>query len=152
MSQAELVSEMKRRLNLLRRLSGSLLRSRDAIVHLNLDALLEATAEQNSLCRELHDQQAGIKIRYAEGKVVAGKDGAAPVLSLTLTASEPEESAAWARELAEAQEEVRTAARINGMLLQRCSRTTACLRNFWLRYSETYANPRAAWAAGAERR
>jgi hypothetical protein len=141
---------MKRRLEFFRRLSESLVRSRNAIVHLDLAALLETTTEQESLCSELRQQQ--VSMVRGGFSVIAGRGSAGSVLSFTGAGAELEAASALSRELAKAQSDVRIAARINGALLQRCARTAACLRNLYLRYSGTYANPGSPSAAGANRR
>jgi hypothetical protein len=123
-ASSRLRAQLERRLELFHRMTASLVRGRTAIVARNLDGILEATAEQESLCAEL---------RHLLAQTAANP---AAQVAAALPAD-------LCRRLREAQEELRFASRINQILLNRSSFTATVLSRLYLSCSGTYTNPAA---------
>jgi hypothetical protein len=135
--KAELFAMLARRLALLKSLVASLLRSRDAIVGLDLDGIYNSVAEQQSLCGELRKLQTALLCQ-------PGGAGRTPEDGVTLpsfSSAELERVAALRREMGEVERDLRRQARVNSSLLRRCGRTAACLRTLYQSCLGTYADP-----------
>ena len=144
-----LASQLERRLALFRRMSESVLRARQAIVEHNLEGILETTAEQQSLCGELRRLLAQRAV-HGGSRVALARPATPAALSVPLTVppADSEPVTALCQQLAEAQRELRFAARVNEILLRRSSMTAAALSNLYMSCSGTYDNPRAGSSAG----
>ena len=138
----ELLSQLERRLELLRAISASLVRSREAILRLDSDDMLKTAAEQQSLCTELRQLQASL-IANSGGPL----SQTPTAVTLRLAPAELQRAGALRRELADAEREVRNAARLNAAVLRRSGRTAASLRNLYLSFVGTYTNPNSLGSA-----
>ena len=146
----ELLSQLQRRLALLRAISASLEQSREAILRLDSDNMLKTAAEQQSLCTELRQLQASLI--DASGRPTSKvQRGSTTVVTLRLSPAELQRAGALRRELADAEREVRNAARMNAALLRRSGQTASSLRNLYLSFVGTYSNPFSSGTAGNNR-
>lgn len=139
-AKAELFAMLARRLVLLQKIQDSLMRSREAIVGLDLDAIYSSVTEQQSLCDELRKLQGALMKRTGIPKGTPGKRSTASA-AVSFTPAELARVAALRREMTEAEGTLRRQARVNSSLLRRCGRTNACLRNLYQSCLGTYVEP-----------
>ena len=138
---------IERRLALVRELRDVLLKSRDAIVSMNLEETDRRTCEQERLCAQIRVTDANLA---AAQSARAQQSGRPKQLGLSWISTQADDPAIIAKiresmgALGELRIEVRKINAINRSLIRRSSRTLNALVNFVNGFAPTYSDPKAA--------
>ena len=138
---------IERRLALVRELRDVLVKSREAIVAMNLEETDRRTAEQERLCAQIRAVDANLAAAQAQR---AQQPGRAKQLGLSWVSSQADDPAIVTKireamaALGELQIEVRKINAVNRSLIRRSSRTLNALVNFVNRFAPTYSDPKFA--------
>jgi hypothetical protein len=138
---------IEKRLALVRDLRDVLLKSRDAIVAMNLEETDRRTSEQERLCAQIRATDANLA---AAQSARAQQSGRAKQFGLSWLSSQADDPAILVKiresmgALGELQIEVRKINAVNRSLIRRSSRTLNALVNFVNRFAPTYSDPKTA--------